>query len=416
MPTDVEKTNIVYKARFGVADTESTRKIYEEPIKTKSIVCSYQIYANDIPMVNPLNPDFSDPDGTTLNYVQVKKNVTLTLVSGTTATFYSPLLIDAIPFNMDKDGGTYNYKLTKSDGVTQIYFGINDWIVDPGAGTLRFYGGLPSGVSGGFPPKINYFRYVGARGVSSGFINSIINVGGGHGVGLFKNLTAGGTTANFYNINSVNPSLTITLDSINNKYDFAIVPGQISHADIGNLTTSDDHTQYVRNFGRGTGQTIFGGTSANENLTLVSNTSGTPGAIITPDKIRLSHNNAYTYNYANKRILGSTGITNIFTITLTNTGQQYVTMNINISVFNTSNNAIENFIATLNINNVLPAGLIERNMILETISSNNFGLVDGTNDNTFSITYPATGFEIVVYTVDYIVNGHNHAVDVLSIS
>jgi len=416
MPTDAEKTNIVYKARFCAADTENSRKIYEEPLMSKTVVYSYQIYANDIPATNPLNPNFSDPDGTTISNVQVKKNVTLTLVAGTVATFYSPLLIDAIPFNFDNLTGTYNYKITKSDGVTQIFFGVNDWVVDPGAGTLRFYGGLPSGVSGGFPPKINYFRYVGARGVSSGFINSIINAGGVHGFGLFKNLTAGGSTANFYNINSITSALTITLDAINNKYDFAVVPSAISHSSLANLTTSDDHTQYVKTTGRATGQTIVGGTNASENLTLISNSSLTPGAITLQDKIRMSKNNAHVYRYTNKRIITVPGTTPVFSITLTNTFKQYVNLNITMTTYNTTTDELDNFIAIMNINNVLPSGLMQRQMLLETAVSTKYVLTDGTNDNTFTISYPATGFEIVVYTVEYIVNGINHSVDVASIT
>jgi len=415
MPTDSEKTNIVYKARFCVADTENSRKIYEEPIMSKTVVFSHQIYANDIPSVNPLNPNFTDPDGTTISNIQVKKNVTLTLVSGTIATFYSSLLIDAVPFNFDNITGTYNYKLTKSDGITQIFFGVNDWVVDPGAGTLRFYGGLPSGVSGGFPPKINYFRYVGPRGVSSGFINSIINIGGVHGVGLFKNLTAAGATANFYNINSITSALTITLDAINNKYDFAVVPSAISHSTLADLTTSDDHTQYTRNAGRAAGQVITGGINPSENLTLISNSSITPGSIIMQDKIRLSKNNVHVYRYANKRLLSTPGTNTVFSITLSNTFIQYVNINITMTIFNTVSNEIDNFIAIMNINNTLPSGFMQRNMILETAVSTKFILTDGTNNNTFTISYPATGFEIVVYTVDYMVNGINHTVDVASI-
>lgn len=56
----------------------------------------------------------------------------------------------------------------------------------------------------------------------------------------------------------------------------------IDHGEFGGLL-DDDHTQYVLLAGRGTGQTINGGTSSGEDLTLESTAHATKGNIIIPD-------------------------------------------------------------------------------------------------------------------------------------
>jgi hypothetical protein len=73
--------------------------------------------------------------------------------------FYSPLLKNAIGFKFDP-AGSYNYALFRSDGSTPIPF--EEWVVDPAAGLLTFYGAVPAGM----PPRISFYRYVGALGVS----------------------------------------------------------------------------------------------------------------------------------------------------------------------------------------------------------------------------------------------------------
>lgn len=64
--------------------------------------------------------------------------------------------------------------------------------------------------------------------------------------------------------------------------------GPVSHAVLSNLTTGDDHTQYVRNSGRSGGQTIQGGTGASQNLSLESTSNVTKGNINALDSIVVS--------------------------------------------------------------------------------------------------------------------------------
>lgn len=59
---------------------------------------------------------------------------------------------------------------------------------------------------------------------------------------------------------------------------------EISHGDLGNLTTSDaGHTQFLLLAGRASGQAMVGGTAASESLTLESTAHATKGTIKTKD-------------------------------------------------------------------------------------------------------------------------------------
>jgi hypothetical protein len=84
----------------------------------------------------------------------------MTAVAGTTNSFYLASLKDSIPFNYGD--GSYNYVI-KSSTDTVIPFGQGDWIVNNAAGTLTFYGSVPSNM----PPKISFYQYVGAKGAAN---------------------------------------------------------------------------------------------------------------------------------------------------------------------------------------------------------------------------------------------------------
>lgn len=53
----------------------------------------------------------------------------------------------------------------------------------------------------------------------------------------------------------------------------------VAHSSLTGLTSGDDHTQYVKLAGRSGGQTLQGGTAANNNLVLESTSNGTKGDI-----------------------------------------------------------------------------------------------------------------------------------------
>jgi len=66
------------------------------------------------------------------------------------------------------------------------------------------------------------------------------------------------------------------------------VHSYITHNSIQGLTTGDAHTQYVKKDGRTTGQTIYGGTGASENLTLYSTSHATKGKVYIMDELDMN--------------------------------------------------------------------------------------------------------------------------------
>ena len=58
---------------------------------------------------------------------------------------------------------------------------------------------------------------------------------------------------------------------------------EISHGNLADLTTADDHTQYAYLAGRSGGQLLIGGSDASDNLTLESTSNATKGNIILRD-------------------------------------------------------------------------------------------------------------------------------------
>jgi hypothetical protein len=303
--------------------------------------------------------------------------------------------------------------LTKNDGTTIIPFGDGDWIVDNAAGVLRFYGTLPTGVSAGSPPKISFFKYVGAKGVTSGAITSVVNVGTS-GLGIFRDLTSGGSTANFYKVFSQSTGLTITLDNIGNKIDFTLVHGSIDHNSLNNLTTGDVHTQYVKIAGRAGGQQIFGGTSNGDNIILESTSNVSKGAIVLKDRLRIGVNGVNTGQVAGKKILTGAGNQPVCTIVLNATLRQYVTLKVTMSAWDVALDEMNHYITTILVQN--GPGNVSHNTIFDTTISPNFTNIDGVGNNTFYIYYNGGVGDVIVSSLEWIVNGPNHLIDLVSIT
>jgi hypothetical protein len=72
-------------------------------------------------------------------------------------------------------------------------------------------------------------------------------------------------------------------DTSTEQFQMAKEYEEISHSEISDLTTRDDHTQYVAKDGRASGQTIKGGVAASENLILESTNHATKGTVQTSD-------------------------------------------------------------------------------------------------------------------------------------
>jgi hypothetical protein len=90
-------------------------------------------------------------------------------------------------------------------------------------------------------------------------------------------------------------------DGISGNPTLDVVPGNISHATLANLS-ADDHTQYALLAGRSGGQTLIGGTAASNTLVLQSTSNGTVGAVVvgnqTGEKTRIGATGSTT-TYSN---------------------------------------------------------------------------------------------------------------------
>lgn len=174
--TDNQKISNVYKKLLGVAETSIDKAFFEEPFKTGIIVTPDMIWRDGaaLPATAPDIQTHSEVlDGDTLVFgddgvVRYMQELQLKPIDGAPKAFFHEQLKNAITFNFDP-AGSYVFKLKNSAGF-DIAFGIQDWVVDPVAGVLTFYGSnLASiGVSQAQPPKITFYKYIGRLGMSSG--------------------------------------------------------------------------------------------------------------------------------------------------------------------------------------------------------------------------------------------------------
>ena len=154
---DISK--FLFKKLLGVSSTDKNREFFEEPYPGKQPVMAQDVWNESslIPTTaSPMLMNDNDVDGV----VKIRKDLILVAVPGTSGAFYSPELVDAIPFNYGD--GSYNYIIKNS--LNQIIpFGLGDWIVDTASGVLTFYGTVPPNM----PPKITFYKYIGTKGVGT---------------------------------------------------------------------------------------------------------------------------------------------------------------------------------------------------------------------------------------------------------
>jgi len=152
--TTDQKATKEYKKGLGVADTNTSKRFFEEPVGGRTVLGS-AVWSEDtlIPETAPTGLANDEISGV----VQRKTDLVLTAVPGSPDSFYHAQLKDAIPFNWGD--GSYVYTVKNSLGNV-LPAGYNDVEVDNVAGVLRFYGGAPLNS----PPSISFFRYIGAKG------------------------------------------------------------------------------------------------------------------------------------------------------------------------------------------------------------------------------------------------------------
>lgn len=174
--TDSQKISAAYKALLGIAETSTTRDFFEEPFKTGTIVTPDMIWrdAHAIPAIAPDIPvhteeiEGEDIVWGTDGVVAYFQWLELKPIDGAPKAFYNQHLKNAITFNWDA-AGSYVYRLRNQNNF-DIAFGVQDWVVDPVAGVLTFYGNnlTAIGVSPAAPPKISFYKYIGRTGIPSG--------------------------------------------------------------------------------------------------------------------------------------------------------------------------------------------------------------------------------------------------------
>lgn len=118
--------------------------------------------------------------------------------------------------------------------------------------------------------------------------NQLISGGTGITVGTVSgnttvSLTAGSLVASINSDTTANQIITggtgVTTPTVSGTTTVTLDLPNIDHNSLKNLTVGDVHTQYAFLAGRSGGQTLSGGTAANNNLALQSTTNGTKGHI-----------------------------------------------------------------------------------------------------------------------------------------
>lgn len=158
-------SSYLFKKLMGTSSTDVHRQFFEEPYLGRLPIFSSDVW-NQSDMIPNTVPLGLTNDGDIQGVVEYKKDLILSAVPGAPGAFYSPLLIDAIPFNFGD--GSYNYSIKNSIGQV-ISFGLGDWIVDGSSGVITFYGIVPPNM----PPTITFYRYIGTKGVGSGSGNNV---------------------------------------------------------------------------------------------------------------------------------------------------------------------------------------------------------------------------------------------------
>ena len=218
--TQSQITSRLFKKSIGRAETTTDFQYSNEPINGRPSVFSDQIWSQSNLIPNDADPSLeagAPTIGSSYSVGVVKYYNKLTLSTFITTgnqnvSFYSDDLKDSIPFTFGN--GSYTPLVYKSDGVTEIPFGLYDHLIDSEAGVLTFYSTSVNGVSLSSygvnvsnPPIISFYKYIGEKGVST-TSGSMIGVTAGNGL-------SGGGTSSYITLDvNVSNGLIINGDNI----------------------------------------------------------------------------------------------------------------------------------------------------------------------------------------------------------
>lgn len=191
MSTVTNFATLLFKKSLGYPSTLDTASSFSEPNRPAlPAVLQTQIYAEQIPTVAPadlasvttddtgatLTGSYAGKTSTTSPMVRKYVKVPLTVVPGsqenayeaTLDATYGRVLQSTIPYNYDPLG-SYLVTIYKNDGTTVIPFGLGSWVWDFSSGVITFYtyDATALGISASSPPKVSFYRYVGAVGAAT---------------------------------------------------------------------------------------------------------------------------------------------------------------------------------------------------------------------------------------------------------
>lgn len=221
MPTSDSKADLAFKKSLRISQTSNTLRYFEEPFKSNNVTYSSDVWGQDslIPTIAPGNPGAADPtpmtDLETRGVIKRYIDHTLTAITGSSNSFQSDELINAIPYNYDTTPNVYSYMIELKDSLNNpIPFTQGDWVVDNGSGVLHFHLTPPVNV----PPKISFYKYVGTTVSDT--------------LGIIGDPTTGGYSTNVGIVNTDTIADSVQkLDVLADRI-FPIAPGDINSGSI----------------------------------------------------------------------------------------------------------------------------------------------------------------------------------------
>ena len=205
----------LFKKSFGYGETSTINEWFEElNYRGPEIVLSNQIW-NESGLIPSTTPwPSGTASGASAGVIQYFDKLSMTAVPGINAgkSFYLEDLKNSLGYSVAD--GSYGPNIFTSTNVP-ISFGAGNWLVDHSAGLLTFYPGdsggglMPVGVSALNPPKISFYKYIGAIGISdSGYAGTGLTATGATLSVDFQSITGTGLTQNGGQISVDNTSLS----------------------------------------------------------------------------------------------------------------------------------------------------------------------------------------------------------------
>lgn len=182
--SDSQKTAILYNRIIaGKSYTASGLSTDEERFTGRQPIKFEDVWVDTIPQQNPLTDHNKYKTGATHPATSpvIKKYHKIQLKPVTTSKnnksfYYQNDFNDIIP--SEYGDGTYQWELWKKDTVgnytVKIPYGLYNWVFDPVNGILTFLDSFPPGIDNNKNlPAITVYQYIGTKGSTSLFTNSI---------------------------------------------------------------------------------------------------------------------------------------------------------------------------------------------------------------------------------------------------